>query len=104
MGLYGIFGEHSPEGCPLNNSENRDLVVRMDAQLANTAERFKVKIQQQYHSGLEHTFLWIVDAEDGHAVQNFAVESGWAKFNSLKIVPMIKYKDVIESCARLVAT
>ncbi|MDQ6667826.1 MAG: hypothetical protein M3Y53_06320 [Thermoproteota archaeon] len=26
---------------------------------------------QQYHSGLEHTFVWIVDAQDAHAVQNF---------------------------------
>jgi hypothetical protein len=104
MGLYGLFGEHSPEGCPLNNSGNRELVVRMDTQLANVAEKMKVKIQQQYHSGLEHTFLWIVDAEDGHTVQNFAVESGWAKFNSLKIVPLIKYEDVIESCARLGTT
>jgi hypothetical protein len=95
MGLYGIFGRHSPESCPLNNLENRKLVIRMDEQLASVVDKTKVKIQQQYHSELEHTFLWIVDADDGHSVQNFAVESGWAKFNSLKIVPLITYKDVV---------
>lgn len=101
MGLYGIFGSHSPEGCPLNNSENRNLVIKMDEQLASVTEKTKVRIQQQYHSGLEHTFLWIVDAEDGHKVQNFAAESGWAKFNSMKIVPLIKYENVVETCTRL---
>ncbi len=104
MGLYGIFGGHSPENCPLNNSENRKLVIKLDAQLASIVEKTNVKIYQQYHSGLEHTFLWIVNAVDAHTVQNFAVESGWAKFNSLKIVPLIEYKDVVESCIRIGTT
>jgi hypothetical protein len=104
MGLYGIFGSHSPESCPLNNLEIRKLVVTMDKELATAVDKTKVKIQQQYHSGLEHTFVWIVDAEDGHAVQYFAVESGWHKFNSLKIVPMIEYKDVVALSSRLGVT
>ena len=40
-----------------------------------------VEFVRQYHSGLEHTFLWILDAEDPHLIQQFAVDTGVAKFN-----------------------
>jgi hypothetical protein len=42
----------------------------------------------QYHSAFEHTFVWIVDADDPHQVEEFAFEAGLASFNTLKIVPL----------------
>ena len=27
MGLYGIYGSHTTEACPLNNAETRKLVL-----------------------------------------------------------------------------
>ncbi len=30
----------------------------------------------QYHSALEHTSLWIVDADDPHLIEEFALEAG----------------------------
>jgi len=98
MGLYGIYGSHSPESCPLNNVEIRRLIIKMAGQLDKVLTKNSVKMLQQYHSGLEHTFLWIVDAQDAHSVQNFMVESGWIKFNALKIVPLTSYQTVIEIC------
>ena len=96
MKLYGIYGNHSPETCPLNNVESRRLVIKMAEQLDKALTKNNIKMLQQYHSGLEHTFIWIVDAQDGHSVQNFMIDSGWIKFNALKIVPLIEYKNVIE--------
>ena len=104
MGLYGIYGSHSPESCPLNDLEIRRLVLKMAGQLDKVLTKNNVKLLQQYHSGLEHTFLWIVDAQDSHSVQNFMVESGWIKFNVLKIVPLTSYQTVIETCQSLGTT
>lgn len=68
----------------------------MAEQLDKALTKNNIKMLQQYHSGLEHTFMWIVDAQDAHSVQNFMIDSGWIKFNALKIVPLIEYKNVIE--------
>ncbi|HET7283645.1 MAG TPA: DUF3303 family protein [Nitrososphaeraceae archaeon] len=96
MGLYGIFGSHSPESCPINNVEIRRLVIIMSEQLDKVLTKNNVKVLQQYHSGGEHTFVWIVDAQDAHSVQNLMVESGWMRFNSFKIVPLTTYQNLIE--------
>jgi len=102
MGLYGIYGSHSPESCPLNNVEIRRLVIIKAEQLDKVLTKNNVNMLQQYHSGLEHTFVWIVDAQDAHSVQNLMmIESGWIKFNALKIVPLTEYKNVIEGCKNL---
>jgi uncharacterized protein with GYD domain len=101
MGLYGIYGSHSPESCPLNNVEIRSLVIKMAEQLDKVLSKNNVKMLQQYHSGLEHTFVWIVDAQDAHSIEKFMIESGWIKFNALKIVPLTEYKNVIEGCKHL---
>jgi len=61
--------------------------------------RAKYSISNQvnlYHSGLEHTFLWILDAEDPHLIEQFAVDSGMASFNEVKIVPLTTFQGVVE--------
>ncbi|MGC1929567.1 MAG: DUF3303 family protein [Candidatus Nitrosopolaris sp.] len=81
--------------------EIRRLVIKMAEQLDKVLSKNNVKMLQQYHSGLEHAFIWIVDAQDAHSVQNLMIESGWIKFNALKIVPMTAYQNVIEICKNL---
>lgn len=73
----------------------------MAEQLDKVLTKNNVNMLQQYHSGLEHTFVWIVDAQDAHSVQNLMIDSGWIKFNALKIVPLTEYKNVIEGCKNL---
>ena len=101
MALYGIFGKHSVESCPLNNAENRKLVIKIDEQLGKIADRNNTNILHRYHSGLEHTFLWIVNAQSAHSIQSFMIESEWAKFNAIKIVPLATYETVLEECKSL---
>ena len=54
------------------------------------------KIIGRYHSALEHTFLWIVDAEDPHLIQQLAMEGGVASFNEVKIVPLTEFGNVVQ--------
>jgi hypothetical protein len=103
MALYGIYGSHTSDSCPLNNTQSRRIVLKMAADngLDNMAIKNKTKILEQYHSALEHTFLWTVDSENAHLVESFMIECGWATFNTIKIVPLGKYQNVIEACKRL---
>ena len=43
MGLYGIYGNHSAESCPLYNTENRDLIIKMNEQLKEIANKNNIE-------------------------------------------------------------
>jgi len=51
--------------------------------------------------GLEHTFLWIFDAEDPHLIQQFVIEGGLASFNEVKIVPLMTFDDVVRETGKI---
>lgn len=98
MALFGICGSHTTEMCPLNNVEiAKALIEQLDRGIEEPARKHKINnILGQYHSALEHTFLWIVDAEDPHLIQQFCIVVGMASFNAIKIVPLITINDVAE--------
>ncbi len=41
----------------------------------------------------EHTFLWIVDAEDPHLIEELTLKAGLASFDKLSIVPLNSLKE-----------
>ncbi|HEX9317973.1 MAG TPA: hypothetical protein VF884_03460 [Nitrososphaeraceae archaeon] len=101
MVLYGISGNHATEACPLNNQDNRALMLEISQRLAEVAQRNHIELKEQFHSALEHNFLWILDAQNGHVVQKFMIELGMAKFNSMKIFPIGTFQNVVDECRRL---
>ena len=100
MALYGIYGEHTQEACPLYNKDNRQLVLSTAPNFEKNAQKYGVKILHQFHSGLEHTFLWVVDADDAHIIEDLMTRTA-GRFNTIKIVPLITFQDVIESCKQI---
>lgn len=103
MALFGIFGSHSVELCPLNNKTSADIMVQMaekSADAKNNLSQYGVtKIIGRYHSALEHIFIWIVDAENAHRLEKFLIDIGSAKFNSSKIVPLVDFEEVVRKGA-----
>lgn len=90
MALYGIYGSHTVEACPVNHLENaKKLVSFAESDPAPLLAKHGIgKVLGQYHSAFEHTFLWIVDAKEPHQLEGFALEAGLASFNRLTIVPV----------------
>jgi hypothetical protein len=101
MGIYGVYGTHTTEGCPLYNKENRRLLLRIAETFADKASQYNVKFKEQYHSGLEHTFLWVAEAENAHSIQDLLIETEVAKFNALKIVPLRTLQNVVNYCKQV---
>lgn len=95
MALYGVYGSHTTEACPSNNRDVAKKVVAFaDGDISPLAAKYKInEVLGQYHSAFEHTFLWVVDAEDPHLIQDFCFETGLSSFNKLKIVPLITFTD-----------
>jgi len=97
MALYGIYGRHEINMCPWNNVETAKRAIEIaNSDLSKILPKYKInKIVAQYHSGFEHTFLWVFDVKDGHAIQAFAMDYGMTEWNELKIVPLVEFKDSV---------
>lgn len=100
MGLYGIYGEHTQEACPLYNEENRRSLLKAAPNLEKIAQKYDTKFLAQYHSGLEHTFLWIAEADNAQLIEQLMIMTA-GRFNTMKIVPLITFQDVLETCKKI---
>jgi hypothetical protein len=98
--IYGICGEHTQEACPLYNEQNRRWLLANLPNQEKTAQNHGVRILQQYHSALEHTFLWAVEAENAQSIEEFMAKTA-GRFNTVRIVPLITFQEVIESCKKV---
>ena len=95
MALYGVYGSHTVEACPVNHRGNAEKLISFaESDPTPLLSKYGIdRVLGQYHSAFEHTFIWIVDAEDPHALEEFALEAGLASFNKLTIVPL---KDLVD--------
>lgn len=95
MALYGIYGSHTVDNCPVNNRRVAEALVQFaQSDVSKIAGKYKINgVVAQFHSALEHTLLWVVDSDDPHLIQQFCIDSGMASFNTIKIVPLITFKD-----------
>ena len=103
MPLFGIFGTHTVDLCPLNNKTSAMTMVQIaekSADVTKNRSNYGInKIIGRYHSALEHTFIWIVDADSPHLLEKFLIDIGSAKFNSSKIVPIVSFEEVVRKGA-----
>ncbi len=95
--LWGIYGAHNRHDCPVNNIETAKEVIALSLMdLGPLMEKYGITaIVDQYHSGLEHTFLWVVETTEPHNLEEFSIELGIARWNDLKFVPEKTLEDVI---------
>ncbi len=95
--LWGIYGAHNRHDCPVNNKETaKEVIALSERDLGPLMEKYGVTaILDQYHSGLEHTFLWVVETTEPHNLEEFSIELGVARWNDLKFVPERTFADVI---------
>ncbi len=98
MARYGIYGSHTPETCPIYVRRFArvfaDIAELDPEELAST---YGIReIEAQYHSALEHTFVWIVEADEPHLIEAFAIDTGLASFNMLEIVPVHTFAETVD--------
>jgi hypothetical protein len=95
--LFGVFANHSPESCPLNNATSRDTFLKIGDKLKASSDKFHVKrIVGFYMSVLEHLWVIVVEAENAHDIENMCIEAGISAMSTIKIVPMNDYEVVMK--------
>src|SRR5262245_56772577 len=100
MGLYGIYGKHTQEACPLYNDESRKYLLGVAPTMEQVTEKLTVTIVHQFHSALDHTFLLIAEADNPHIIEELMARRG-GRFNTLKIVPLITFQTLLERCKKV---
>ena len=73
--MYGMYGDHAQEACPLYNEQNRRWLLTNLPNQEKTAQKHGVRILQQYHPALEHTFLWAVEAENAQSIEELMAKT-----------------------------
>ncbi len=98
MALYGIHGRHTPDVCPIYVPRNaRVFTAIAELDPGHLAREYGIHtFVARYHSALEHTFLWVVDADSPHLIEHFSVDTDLARFNDLKIVPLHRFADTVQ--------
>ncbi len=101
--LWGIYGAHSRHDCPVNNRDTaKEVVALSEMDLGPMMAKYGVTaVVDRYHSGLEHTFLWVVQTTAPHHLEEFAIELGVARWNDLKFVPERTFQDVVTDVSAL---
>ncbi len=101
--LWGIYGAHNRHDCPVNNKETaKEVIAISKMDLQPLMEKYGItEIVDMYHSGLEHTLLWVVETTRPHDLEEFSIELGVARWNDLKFVPERTFEDVIRDVTAL---
>ncbi len=101
--LWGIYGAHNRHDCPVNNRETAKEVIAISmTDLRPLTEKYGITaIVDMYHSGLEHTLLWVVETTRPHELEEFSIELGVARWNDLKFVPERTFEDVVRDVTAL---
>ena len=101
--LWGIYGAHNRHDCPVNNRETAKEVIAISMMdLQPLMEKYGItSIEDMYHSGLEHTLVWVVKTTRPHDLEEFTIELGVARWNDLKFVPERTFADVIRDVTAL---
>jgi hypothetical protein len=100
MDMYGIYGEHTQNACPLYNEQTRKWLLGNISNAEKNAQKYGVRILQQYHAALEHTFLWVVEAKNAQSIEDLMSRTV-GRFNTVRIVPLITFQEVIERCKKV---
>lgn len=95
--LFGVFAVHSPESCPLNNEESKKIFKEMKKKIETNISIFNVKrVVAFYMSVLEHEWVIILEAQNAHDIEELSIAVGISSYNTVKIVPLRYFDDVIK--------
>jgi len=95
--LFGVFAIHSPESCPINNEDSKEIFMKLGEKLETESKKYdNVKVIEFYMSVLEHEWTIIIDAVNAHDIEKLCIDVGISSLSTVKIVPMNLYSDTLK--------
>lgn len=88
--------QYSSESCPPTNIKSREIFVEIKDKLEkNMSNNDVIRIKSFYMSVLKNKWLIISEGQNPFDIKNRLIDAGVGNFNSVKIVPLKKYDDVL---------
>jgi hypothetical protein len=97
---YMEYMENIPNKCAHSTKESREYLLSRTQDMEKTTQKHGVKVLHQFHSGLEHTFLWVVDADNAHSIEDLMARTA-GRFKTIRIVPLVTFQGIIERCKQI---
>jgi len=98
--LFGVFAVHSPELCPLNNENSKQIFMNLKSKMDTEMKKYNInKIVEFYMSVLEHEWIIVIDAVHAHDIEKLCIDVGISSISTVKIVPMNLYSETIKKFA-----
>jgi hypothetical protein len=95
--LFGVFAVHSPESCPLNNEQSKEIFLGIEKKIKESIKKHNIeKLIGFYMSVLEHQWIIILDAKNAHDVETMCIDVGISATSTVKIVPLNEFSKVIK--------
>ncbi len=90
---YVILASHSAEICPLANSKTHEFMMKVAPEIPNIAKKLGVRIVAGPFVSREHLSVIVVETEKYQALDQFIMESGLEKWNSVKVLPSLTLEE-----------
>ena len=95
--LFGVFAVHSPESCPLNNEQSKEIFLGIEKKIKESIKKHNIeRLIGFYMSVLEHQWIIILDAKNAHDVETMCIDVGISATSTVKIVPLNEFSKVIK--------
>ncbi|MDA1127679.1 MAG: hypothetical protein O2913_03135 [Chloroflexi bacterium] len=93
--LYMMSLSHSPDSCPGVNNEIRDRVLIAKSTMTDVLQTHGCTFQGGWVSKSAHLTFILLDAPNGHAADDVAIDLGLAVWNTNTIYPVITFEEAV---------
>ena len=94
--MFLILATHSPDMCPLTNSKVREHVLKIVPEWKSMAERLGLRFVGDPLVNNEHMVIFIIEASDMEALDEFINQSGMQQWNYVKTIPCTRMGDALK--------
>ncbi|MDQ1281565.1 MAG: hypothetical protein QG670_2830 [Thermoproteota archaeon] len=88
MSIFLIISRHTAENCPLNNEKMKFMTLELPEKLGELEKKHDVKRIGAWTVIQEHLLVWVYEAPNSEALQNFSMEPEiikWMAWNTSEI-------------------
>lgn len=82
MAIFLIISRHSPENCPLNNKEMKEITLQLPEKLGDLEKKHGIKRIGAWTVIPEHLTVWVYEAPSSERLLEFSMEETMVKWMS----------------------
>src|SRR5687768_6169215 len=95
--LHMIVNTHNPESCAFRGKEEEEILSRALDQFRESAPEKGLTLQGSWVNRSGHEIFILVDAPNGHVIEDVLLSAGLVGRTHTRIVPVLSVQEVFEA-------